>query len=65
MSKTSTIQFTINDLSSKSNEELSDINSCFDYENEFKDVFEVLNKLDCDVRQDVVDSIIKYSLSKE
>jgi hypothetical protein len=65
MSKTSTIQFTINNLASKSNEELFDINSCFDYQNEFKDVYEFLNKLDCDVRQEVVDSIIKYSLSKE
>jgi hypothetical protein len=61
MNKTSTIQFTINNLASQSNESLFDVNACFDYQNEFKDVFEELNKLDCDVRQEVVDSIIKYA----
>ena len=55
MSKTSTIQFTINNLASRSNAELFNVNSCFDYQNEFNDVYEVLNKLDCDVRQEVVD----------
>jgi hypothetical protein len=64
MSKTSTIQFTINNLASKSNEELFNVNSCFDYQNEFKDVYQMLNNLDCDVRQEVVDSIIKHALSK-
>ena len=61
MSKTSTIQFNVNNLASKSKEELFDVNSCFDFENEFKDVIGLLNKLDFDVRQEVVDSIIKYS----
>jgi len=65
MSKTSTIQFTINNLASRSNAELFNVNSCFDYQNEFNDVYEVLNKLDCDVRQEVVDKIIKYALSNE
>jgi hypothetical protein len=64
MSKTSTIQFTINNLASKSDCELSDINACLDYKSEFKDVYEALNMLECDVRQEVVDSIVKYALSK-
>jgi hypothetical protein len=64
MSKTSTIQFTINNLASQSNEGLIDVNACFDYQNKYKDVFEELNKLDCDVRQEVVESILKYAFPK-
>lgn len=59
MDKNFTINLTINDLASKSNTYLNEKNEIFNFENEFKDVFEKLNELDCDVRQEVVESILK------
>jgi hypothetical protein len=61
MSKTSTIHFTINDLASKSNGELVDINKCFDHQKEYKDVCQLLDLLNYDVSQEIVDSILEYS----
>ena len=59
MDKNFTINLTINDLASNSNTQLNKKNEIFNFENEFKDVFEKLNELDCDVRQEVVESILK------
>jgi UTP-glucose-1-phosphate uridylyltransferase len=61
MTKTSTIQYIINNLASKSNEEINDTDSVFNVEEEFEDVLDVLNQLECDVRQEVVDKIISMS----
>lgn len=61
MTKTSTIQYVINNLASKSNEEINDTNSIFNTEEEFEDVYDVLNHLECDVRQEVIDKIISMS----
>ena len=61
MTKTSTIQYVINNLASKSNEEITDTNSIFDTEEEFEDVYDVLNQLECDVRQEIVDNIMSMS----
>jgi len=33
--------------------------SAFDFEEEFADVFEILNKLSVDVRQEVIENIVK------
>ncbi|MBN1597767.1 MAG: hypothetical protein JW894_05695 [Bacteroidales bacterium] len=59
MTKTSTIQFIINNLASKSNEELHNLKSAFDFQEEFEEVFEELDKLNLDVRQHVVDLILQ------
>lgn len=61
MTKTSTIQYIINNLASKSNEEINDTNSIFNTEEEFEDVYDVLNQLECDVRQEVVDNILSIA----
>lgn len=61
MTKTSTIQYVINNLASKSNEEITDTDSIFNTEEEFEDVYDILNQLECDVRQEVVDNIISMS----
>ncbi len=61
MTKTFTIQYVINDLASKSNEEITDTNSIFDTEEEFEDVYDVLNQIECDVRQEIVDNIMSMS----
>jgi hypothetical protein len=59
MTKTSTIHFTVNNLASYSKPEMQDIHSVFDIEDEFSDVFTALNELSYDVRQVVVDNILK------
>ncbi len=59
MTKTSTFHLTINNLSSKSYEEMLNSNSAFDFEEKFTDVFEILNTLSIDVRQEVVENILK------
>ena len=61
MTKTSTVQFTINNLATKSEEELIDIDSLFNKQGEYEDVFEVLNHLNLDVRQEVVEKILNLS----
>ena len=61
MTKTSTIQYIINNLASKSKEELTDTDSIFNTEEEFEDVYDVLNQLECDVRQEVVDNILSMT----
>jgi hypothetical protein len=63
MSKTSTIHFTVNNLASKSNEEIINVNECFGSENE--DVCRVLNLMNYDVSQDVVNSILEYASAKK
>ena len=61
MRKTSTVRFTINNLASKSEEELIDVDSLFNKQGDFKDVFEILNQLNLDVRQEVVEKILNLS----
>lgn len=61
MIKSSTFQFTINNLASKSDGELIDIDSLFNKQGEFEDVFEILNQLKLDVRQEVVEKILKIT----
>lgn len=61
MSKTFTLNLTIHDLASKSNEELLNVDNAFNFQEEFRDVYEVLNLNDFDVRQEVVDSILKIT----
>ena len=61
MRKTSTVQFTINNLASKSEEELIDVDSLFNKQGDYKDVFEILNQLNLDVRQEVVEKILNLS----
>ncbi len=59
MTKNSTVHLTINNLSSKAKEEMLNPESAFDFEEEFADVFEILNKLSVDVRQEVIENIVK------
>jgi len=59
MNKNFTIQLTINDLASKVNSQFKEKKEIFDFENEFEDVFEKLDELNCDVRQEVVDTILE------
>jgi hypothetical protein len=59
MTKTSTIQFTINDLASTSKPEIKDVEAIFNYQEEFAEVLEALDELDYDVRQAVVDRIMQ------
>jgi hypothetical protein len=61
MTKTSTIQYIINNLASKSKEEITDTDSIFNTEEEFEDVYDILNQLECDVRQEVVDRILSMT----
>jgi hypothetical protein len=65
MTKTSTIHFTINNLASKSQEEIVDQDSLFDFENEYADIFEMLEELSMDVRQEVVDQILSKATENE
>lgn len=61
MTKTSTIQYIINNLASKSKEEITDTDSIFNTEEEFEDVYDILNQLECDVRQEVIDNILSMT----
>ncbi|MBA7564125.1 hypothetical protein ES708_05787 [subsurface metagenome] len=61
MTKTSTIHFTINNLASKSGRELINIDTLFNFQNEFEDVYEMLNRLELDVRQQVVNKLLKFA----
>ena len=45
MVKTSTIHFTVNNLASKSKEEFNDVESLFDFENEYAEIFEMLEEM--------------------
>ena len=59
MRKTSTVLLTINNLSSNAKEEMLSPETAFDFEEEFADVFEILNKLSVDIRQEVIENIVK------
>ena len=59
MRKTSTVHLAINNLSSNAKEEMLSPESAFDFEEEFSDVFEMLNNLSVDVRQEVIENIVK------
>jgi len=59
MTKSSTVQLTIHDLSSGAVEEIRDLKHAFDFENEFPDVYNVLNTLSLDVRQEVLENILR------
>jgi hypothetical protein len=61
MSKTFTLNLTIHNLASKSNEELLNIDTAFNFQEEFHDVYDVLNLHSFDVRQEVVDNILKMT----
>jgi len=61
MTKTSTIQFTINDLASVSKPEIKDVDAIFNYQEEFVDVLSVLDELDYDIHQSVVDRIMQLA----
>jgi len=61
MSKTFTLNLTIHNLASKSNEELLDIDTAFNFHEEFRDVYDVLKLYNFDVRQEVVDNILKMT----
>ena len=65
MTKTSTIQFTINNLASKAAGEVSDIDQILDPESEFSDVVSFLDKLNLNVDQIVVDKILAIANSME
>ena len=59
MDKNFTINLTINDLASNTNTKLKEKNEIFNFEEEFEDVFVKLKELNCDIRQEVVESILK------
>jgi hypothetical protein len=61
MSKTFTLNLTIHNLASKSNEEVLNIDTAFNFNEEFHDVFDVLNFQNFDVRQEVVDNILRMT----
>jgi hypothetical protein len=61
MNKTSTLHLKINNLASQSNEELLNIDSVFDLQQEYGDVYEVLNHLSIDVRQEVINYILELA----
>jgi hypothetical protein len=61
MSKTFTLHLSINNLASKSKHILTDVDTIYDFQREFGDVYEVLNKANLDVRQEVVDHILKMT----
>jgi hypothetical protein len=61
MTKSSTVQFTINNLASESKPEITDMDAVFNYQEEFDDVLSKLNELQLDVRQAVVDKILKIA----
>jgi hypothetical protein len=58
MTKTSTIHFTVNDLASKSKPMVEDVDSAFDFESQYSDVFDALDEISYDVCQEVVDEIL-------
>ncbi len=60
MTKTSTIQFIINNLASKTGGVFKNIDNEFDYYDEFGNVYEILNQLDVDVRLEVVEKLLKF-----
>jgi len=64
MNKTSTIHFTVNNLASKSEGEIIEINKCFGNEKENEEVCRVLNLLNYDISQEVVNSILEYASTK-
>ena len=65
MNKTSTFQFTVNNLASKLQKDIIDLNSIFNFEENYADIFEALNTLDLDVSQDVVDKILAYAAEEK
>lgn len=65
MTKTSTIHCTINNLASKSKHELLDMDSAFNFEDEYAEIFEMLDELSLDVRQEVVDRILDLTTDNE
>jgi hypothetical protein len=65
MTKTSTFHFTINNLASKSKEELLNMDSSFSFEEEYAEIFEMLEDLSLDVRQEVVDKILAVAAKNE
>ena len=65
MTKTSTLQFIVNNLSSKAKLDLKDVNSLLSFEDEYAEVFEMLEELSLDVRQEVVDNILKFAADNE
>lgn len=65
MTKTSTIHFTINNLASRSKGELINVDTAFDFENEYAEIFEMLEDISLDVRQEVVDEILAKTTENE
>ncbi|MBN1951598.1 MAG: hypothetical protein JW801_10370 [Bacteroidales bacterium] len=65
MTKTSTIHFTINNLASKAKGEFIDRDSAFECENEYAEIFEMLEDMSLDVRQEVVDQILAITAQHE
>ena len=65
MTKTSTIHFTLNNLASKTKGEILDLDSAFNPEEEYAEIFEMLEDLCPEVRQEVVDSILAYAAKNE
>jgi hypothetical protein len=61
MTKTSTLQFTINDLASESKPEIKDVDAVFNHPEEFGSVLSALDELSYDVRQEVIDRIMKIA----
>ena len=59
MTKTSTVHLTINNLASKAEEEMLNPDSAFEFEDEYSDVFEILENLSVDVRQEIVENVLK------
>jgi hypothetical protein len=59
MTKTSTVHLTINNLSSKTNKELLNPESVFNFENDYRDVLEILDSVSIDVPQEIVENILK------
>lgn len=65
MTKTSTIQFKVNSLASNLNGEFTELNSVYDFEDEFKPVYNLLDELNLDVDQLVVDKILALASRME
>lgn len=59
MNRTSTLNYSIHNFSSKLAPELSDIDQLFDQTDEFEEVYDYLENIECDVRQKIVDMILK------
>jgi hypothetical protein len=58
MTKSFTVHYTIHNLASKTNNDLLIDDGLFDFEKEFADVFQALDILGTDVRQEVVENIL-------